>query len=247
MRHRTKQLKVGLIFVILALLLQVTPVLAEGQGNNPKVLPPQSSAFGKTYGEWSAMWWQWAFSIPVPDNPLLDQTGEKCGVGQSGKVWFLVGTFVNTLTPTGDTLGQATRNCTIPAGKAIFFPILNAEWDEIGQNPPLTVEQLRQLAADAMDTTKNLSASVDGHSIRLTDNNGKQIYRVTSPVFSFTLPEDNIYGQPAGDYYPVVGDGVYLMLAPLSVGTHTIHFHGESSLPDGSSFILDITYHLMVK
>src|SRR5438876_1613577 len=34
-----------------------------GGEKNPRVLPPGSSSFGKSYGEWSAQWWQWAFSF----------------------------------------------------------------------------------------------------------------------------------------------------------------------------------------
>ena len=32
-----------------------------------------------------------AFSIPSKDSPALDKTGENCGIGQSGPVWFLAG------------------------------------------------------------------------------------------------------------------------------------------------------------
>jgi hypothetical protein len=44
----------------------------------PKVL-------GKTIGEWSVKWWQWALEIPASKNPMLD--GD-CEQGQQGPVWF---------------------------------------------------------------------------------------------------------------------------------------------------------------
>ena len=31
---------------------------------------------------------QWVLSIPADRNPLMDMTGEFCGEGQSGAVWF---------------------------------------------------------------------------------------------------------------------------------------------------------------
>jgi hypothetical protein len=65
----------------------------------------------------TAKWWQWALSIPVFENPLLDQTGEKCMVGQRGPVWFLVGNFGG---------GDTTRSCSIPEGKRLFFPVINS-------------------------------------------------------------------------------------------------------------------------
>ena len=38
---------------------------AGGKGNdNPGVLPLKANAFGKSYEEWSAAWWQWALSAP---------------------------------------------------------------------------------------------------------------------------------------------------------------------------------------
>jgi len=88
-----------------------------GQGNagNPGILPPQSHPQGKTYGEWAVAWWQWALSIPEAQSPVADATGEFAGVGQSGPVWFLAGTFGNS----------AERTVTVPAGKSIFMPVHN--------------------------------------------------------------------------------------------------------------------------
>ena len=58
-----------------------------GKKANPGILPPQSHAFGKSYAEWSAKWWQWFLEQPVvggPTDPSYD-----IGSHQSGKVWFL--------------------------------------------------------------------------------------------------------------------------------------------------------------
>jgi hypothetical protein len=56
---------------------------------------------------------------------------------------------------------------------------------------------------------------------------------------------------PAGTTSPSVSDGYFLMLAPLSVGSHTIHFKGSAvftQAQDGFDFrfSMDITYHLIV-
>jgi hypothetical protein len=56
---------------------------------------------------------------------------------------------------------------------------------------------------------------------------------------------DNFFGIPAGTYAPAVADGVYLLLAPLTPGPHTISF-GGTAFSFGSSFSQDITYHLTV-
>ena len=38
------------------------------------------------------------------------------------------------------------------------------------------------------------------------------------------LPENNMLGLPPGPFGMIVDDGYYLILAPLSVGSHTIHW-----------------------
>jgi hypothetical protein len=89
-----------------------------GQTTGP--LTPTASAadvvevqsYGSSYGEWSARWWQWIFSIPKDVNPNLDKDGSNANQGQVDDVWFLAGAFGGTY----------VRNITIPDGKPIFFP-----------------------------------------------------------------------------------------------------------------------------
>ncbi len=37
----------------------------------------------------SAEWWQHSVSIPSPQNPILDETGTNCGIGQRGNMWLV--------------------------------------------------------------------------------------------------------------------------------------------------------------
>ena len=103
---RSRYLLSSIALIALVLLLQLTPALA-AQNPNPGVLPPDSHPFGKTYGEWSNAWWQWAYSIPAPNNPVLDTTGANCDVGQSGQVWFLAGSFTSGTIRLGMLLARA--------------------------------------------------------------------------------------------------------------------------------------------
>ena len=219
----------------------VSPVWAEN--SNPDVIPLNANAYGKTYGEWSANWWQWAYSLPVNKNPFFDETGCANGAqGQSGPVWFLTGVFNDSHT--------AVRDCTVPAGKALFFPVLNNEWDYFFPPLPLTfpsgqpelfVGYLRDASKESLNTVTKLNVEFDGHTIRNLFS-----YRVKSPVFGIHLPDSNVqqffgFTAPRGEYGPFVGEGYYIMLAPFSRGKHDLHFHGE--LP---GFTLDITYHITV-
>lgn len=241
-----------LIVLMLALLATAPSALAKGNAPaDPQVLPPQSRAYGATYGEWSARWWQWVFSLPTSTNsvethPFLTNGAIDCSYGQSGKVWYLVGTFIVDPDPdTGLPVNKANRSCSMPTGTALFFPILNAEADDIGgdgQPLGLSVEALRAWANDNMASATYMYAEIDGRVVA-----DPARYRVQSPVFALTLPENNLYQffgyeqVHAGTYSPAVADGVFLMLAPLPAGKHTIVFRGENP-----GFKLDIRYDITV-
>src|SRR6266487_995127 len=111
-------------------LIVVGLLAASGQAADSIVLSPDTKHYGKTYDEWSAAWWQWALAIPVHappfsdhiNHPLVDLTGAKCGVGQSGPVWFLGGAFFQAGMPALSTIVR--NDCSVPSSKALFFPIL---------------------------------------------------------------------------------------------------------------------------
>jgi hypothetical protein len=71
---------------------------------------------------------------------------------------------------------------------------------------------------------------------------------VQSPVFSVTLPEGNVVGTdvPSGTYAPMVADGYWLMLVPLSAGAHTIHFKGSITGGPFAGTVIEVTYDLTV-
>ena len=240
------------VAVVLSLGLAVLaiPSVLANNTQGPKVIDPNSVAYGRTYSEWSAAWWQWTFSIPVGGHPLFDN-GD-CSVGQSGPVWFLGGKFC----PSGQVCtGSATRSCSVPAGKALFFPILNVE-DSAPEEPafgcgdslpPLkggTIAEMRQCVEGFLGGIHNLKADVDGKHIY----NLKTDFRVRSVEFEVTWPGDNVLNAigegpfAVGTYSPVVDDEIYVMLPPLSPGSHTLHFQGTFS----NGFTENITYNLVV-
>src|SRR5262249_9770624 len=148
---------------------------------------------------------QWALAEPAPDNPLLDSTGQFAAVNQRGRVWFLAGN-------TGGTPVLTTvRTITVPAGKALFFPIENVfdVEDGIGipggtkvfmVHKPLQVAQ--GIVSSIIATATGLSCKVDGIPLQITAANLEQ-----STPFSVFLPVDNILGVPAGVYFPFIDSG----------------------------------------
>lgn len=224
------------VIVAVVFVLGLTmPALA---GGNPGVIPPNQKTNGLTYGEWSARWWQWAYSLPVSDNPFFDVGGDctNGAQGQSGPVWFLTGVLIEG--------GTAVRNCTVPTGRMFFFPILNVECATLEGNGS-TEAELRACTDFFLSFVTNVAAELDGRPIQ-----NLQRFRAASPLFTYgPLPDDNVlqffgFDAPEGATSLAAADGFYLMLAPLSVGHHTLRFTG--TFGDPINFTLDITYNLTV-
>jgi hypothetical protein len=171
----------------------------------------------------AAKWWQWALSAPESSNPVTDTTGEFAAVGQKGQIWFLAGNRDG---------GTTVRTITVPEGTALFFPIVNTFLVDEG-----TIEEERARNTATIDTAAGLTLEVDGTPIPVTESDREQ-----STLFAIKLPEGNIYGAPAATYAPAVDEGYYVLLEPLSPGTHTIHFSGSVA-----GFSLDVTYYVTVE
>ena len=225
-----KRISALTIPVLLALVLLAAPMALGQVGQGSK-------ASGKA-AQLAADWFVWALEKPTDVNPTQGEYsgGPKCD-GQPlsdapGRKWFLAGTFDGS---------EVTRNCTAPVGTQFFFPVANSFCAE----PPgtLTEEQYRQCAKAFVDNVLadpelRISVTVDGKEV-----NGKRIVRADTPLFTFTLPKDNIFGAPPG-VYEGVGDGLWAALPPLSKGEHTIHI--EVSAPS-TGFSQDTTYILTVE
>ena len=233
-------LAVGALVGALVGVVAAAPIAGAAPGR-PSVVPVGSTVDGHTYGEWSAAWWQWAYSMPIDQHPLFDTAG--CNTSQSGNVWFLGATFQTETTPNGQVTAITTRKCKVPSNTYLFVPILNSEAATLEGNGS-TEADLRAAAKAFQDTAQNMSISIDGVSV---PNIGD--YRVQSPLFTYgPLPANNVlasfgYDAPAGATSLSVGDGVYAMVEPLHYGHHTIHFHGEAP---AFQFLLDITYNITV-
>ncbi|MGF6968720.1 hypothetical protein OKW43_005748 [Paraburkholderia sp. WC7.3g] len=236
---------------VTALMLAFAARPSASQAHAFAVIPPNDAQAqaGMNYGTWSVSWWQYVLSKATPNNPLLDLTGQDCAVDQStsSRVFFLVGTFGP---------GSATRNnCSVPAGKFLFFPLLNFIDIHVPEGLPGgdtndTVPKLWKDLQSFIGPVTELHASVDGVPV---SNLVPAMFRAcaglippcTAPGFSVTLPENNLFGVSAMVYSPAVADGYYLMLAPLPPGPHTIKFGGAGTF-NGTPFSVDITYNLIV-
>lgn len=201
--------------LVLAALVLVGPATGgPGNNGNPGILPPDAKYHGFSYGEWAAMWWQTAYSIPVQDGDHPLYSG---GAFQGPKgVVFLAGVFAGGEPGVGEI--------TIPAGTRLFFPVINASCSVFEPDPfhGADEDELRDCANHHINNTSGRFAVIDGRPVRNLDD-----YRTESPLFIWgPLPEDNTFGAPGGTMSPAVDAGVYLFLAPLGVGKHVIEFGG---------------------
>ena len=189
--------------------------------------------YGRSYPEWVAAWWQWAISQPRTGHPL-DQIGDvECGTGRDGEdVWFLGG--VVTIS------GTLTRRCTIPAGVALFLPVLNTECSTLEQPPFYGSDEPTLRACTEAFSLANLHASIDGAAV---PPDTLPEFTVTSPMFDIQVPAENILLVPGPTTGQSVGSGAHLLISPLPPGDHVIRFGGDFADIDVK---LDITYEITV-
>ena len=221
------------IMIVAASMLASTIVFAHADNINPGLYSIDSKPYGISYAEWTAKWEQWLISMPQQINPAADPTGKYCSQNQNGPVWFLAGTAG----------GPAERTCTLPATKAILFPIVNSECSYLDTPTAKSVSDLVACAKQDPNSAINLQVTLDGHNLQQLDK-----YRVTSPPFNATFVPNNIFGYHAGSTQ-AIGDGFYVFLQPLSSGKHELHFSALTppASSGGSPFIVDVTYHLTVQ
>lgn len=229
-------LAVSAVLLVSVLTFQPAAILAQtssGTSNNPMIYPPDAKPYGKSYSEWTTEWWKWFVSIPNDDNPINDQTGQNCAVGQNGPVWFLVGSGG----------GEAERSCEVPAGKAILIPAIIVECSYAEDDSLKTEADLRTCAKSDQDQVTDVSATIDG-----TELSDQQVYRVDSPLFDVTFPNNNVFSAAEGPTQ-AVSDGFWVFIKPLPPGKHDIHVKGlmvDYTVTAPINFVEDSAYHLTV-
>ncbi len=176
-------------------------------------LPPHSAdVAGKSIGEWTNAWWQWAFSLGAINNPFKEDSQAAADNGQAGPVFFLAGTAGGTV----------RRNFNVPADKYLLVPLLNYECSSLEGNGT-TEPALRTCANYGIDLVDSLTAT----GIANVSNTFSSLstFREETPLgttFSFDVVPGNAFGVPPGKANDAVADGYWLMLAPVGIGQETI-------------------------
>jgi hypothetical protein len=200
----------------------------------------------------------------VSTSPLFDNTGANAHNGQPySDLIFLGGTFSVTDLQNGGVLGQVTRSITLKPGTALFFPLLNSEFDNTCGRPNLGgncfglqrfpavlgVPQLQALVIAIGDTVTGVNSTLEKGTGPIQNLNTP---RLQSPPFQFTLPvADNLYQfsgiNVSGRVAPAVADGYYSFIPSLVPGNYVLRFGGSQVINQGgNTFTEDITYLITV-
>jgi len=244
---KTNKRRLILIFGVCLVLMMLTCgswVQADDHDDHRALIAPiYTMPGGQTYGRWAAEWWQWALGVPAATNPLLDLTGANCAQRQVGDVWFLAGALVS------EGAGQVVRTCEIPAGKSLFFPLINNFYGAWLNDPPETRTEEYVRAFVACKVPAQISVWIDDFKVPhplhyFTGESGS-----LSPIFNVQLPPGNLWTDdtsviPELLMSPSAEQGYYLFVRPLHPGHHTIRWVATGCYSQGIP--QNITYHLTV-
>ncbi len=185
----------------------------------PSPLPPPSpprgdGALGGT--SLPARWWVWSESMPGGRNPVDDATGAACAQSQPADVWFLAGTHG----------GSATRTCSLPIGRPIYFPVIN-------QICTLTSGQSAAAAISGCTAKADKArATLDGAPLPVNEATSGSDFAITAAPGSRSL---------SAGAHRAVAWGLWVGPMALVKGRHTVTILGTAG-----TFSNSVTYSLTV-
>lgn len=188
--------------------------------------PAESKPYGKSYPEWSALWWKFVKEYPN-DGRLNDVNGTLCAVNQTGNVWMLPGAS------SGNAFSTVNRYCTIPNGVSLLISP-DDNYCTMEEHPKMGYQQLLDCAKQSLEEDTSSKAKLDGVVL----SNLLETNRFQSGLFDLNIPGKNST--------KAVSDGVFLMLKPLSPGEHEINL-GASNNDEKDPFSYNVTYHITQK
>jgi hypothetical protein len=201
--------------------------------------PPANKPYGLSYEEHVKNFYSWLISQPADSNPSNDITGKNCANGQensNSSVFYLVGAGG----------GEFTKTCKVPAGKAVFVPVMSVVITD-KEKPNASIEELHNLAKKDQDSVTSLALTVGNKTYSFDD---LKKYRVHTEDFQVVFPENGIFGATSGPS-AAVGDGYHVITDKLSKGNYTIAYKGSLICPGSDclapNFAEDVTFKLIVE
>jgi hypothetical protein len=230
-----------LISLMMTVLFSTTGLQVPVKGSSSiGIFPPDSEPYGLSYAEHAQDHWEWVLQIPASDNPINDNTGDKCAVGQpnaNSSVFHL-----------SEGEGKVERTCTVPAGKGLAIPLMQVEVSD-KEVPGASVEELSTAAKKDQDSVNSLYLRIDDNEYTFDD---LLKYRLPQPkVFEVTFPDNGIFGVIEGGPSTIAADGFYVLTEPLTAGNHTVHFSSSLLCTEVGctepAYAQDVLYNIVAK
>lgn len=163
------------------------------------IAPAANAVPEKKLDDYLAAMWTTVLETPGAQNPF----------GSGGAAFACIDIGGRTVAPFGP---GGVESCTVKPGTKIFVAASSFECSTFEGNGT-TEAELRDCAREA-DVQDRPSVTVDDKSVPVAE--------VETRLLNIVLPENNIFGQPAGTRGLSVGHGWVVLLHPLTPGTHTI-------------------------
>jgi hypothetical protein len=186
-------------------------------------LPPTARPLGHSLTELATAWNVWAFGTAADVNPLLAVRCEQSTIDP--KIWFLPVSLG----------GEYENTCNVPQGTFLVLNPGGSECSNVEAEPFFGADEADLLAC--VDETFPLLTYVEITFNGTTVSNLDQ-YVVTTPLT--TLPANNLF---SSDPALSRDKGFFLVIQPLSRGTHTLRAYDEFGSFD---FQAGITYTINV-
>jgi hypothetical protein len=212
------------------LLAAFVPSTSASPPGTRKVLPPQAVVQGQSLTDIGAAFSYWEWSTPLATNSLITGICEPWPAHP--RIWFLPQTL-------GD---HPTWTCEVPKGVFLVVSPFNTECSNIEDPPFYGADAAEQRAcADAnYDLTSGISVTVDGRAATGLDR-----YAVPTPYTRLTdanILVDLLGLQPQETWS--TGRGVFLVLAPLSPGSHVVV---TDAVVESMDWTAGMTYDITVR
>ena len=207
---------------------------------------PASAGDDSSLYELQREWWQWAVSVPIGPNPIIDSNGRHCGVGQHGKYWFLA----------GNAGGTTTRSCTVPKGVVLVVPVITSFcYPEEGFDDDASCIEYIVNAFSAFGPTdlilrldgKDLpfsqfceAAVAPGDNVSGIPDNCRIRTRADRNLFTFKLAANSILPSTPGLWRANGANGYWALIDTrnLSLGNHVVR------IKTFGEFFQDVKYNL---
>jgi hypothetical protein len=221
-----------------------------GCDEDPLIHQQDNNHTRRLYEKGAEGWTRWALEQDWSTGPVLDPDGGACAVGQSGKTWYLAGT----------SGGPVSRECTIPSGKRLFFPLVN-HWVAVPPSAIIEGDPENDLQAwndFVVEYFAGNRASVCSLTLRIEGEDllpdletmDEELYTQILDPFTIVMTDDNFstpFGGEAGERITWV-DGHWALLEPLPPGDYTLEL-GGSLCDENDDVVFDTlaTYTLHVE